>query len=231
MAPLRTHLPPLPRLFRPPPSAPDPIKGCSHSGGTPHPFTSPPPFLCRACAIIAWSQSSACDVPPPRCHPSSGERSPGRAASPSSRCHPRGKPLLPRAAARPRFGEPLPRPCPRSTMDRRRPWSTSRGPSPRILPLENNSKPIIPCHFVERPLFLLNINPQSTKFQEDPWIFENNSIYTPSHFLEITNRFSKLFSSYLCIHNSDFSHSCTKIIRILHSLIPCNYNTYLLHIY
>jgi hypothetical protein len=86
-------------------------------------------------------------APPPHCRPSSGEQFLGRAASPPSRGHPCGKPSWPRAAARPSSDELPPRPCPRSTMDQRRPWSMNRGLSPRLFPLENNLNPIIPCHF------------------------------------------------------------------------------------
>jgi hypothetical protein len=39
----------------PPRPSPNPIKGYPHSGGAPHPFTSPPSLLNRARAVAAWS--------------------------------------------------------------------------------------------------------------------------------------------------------------------------------
>jgi hypothetical protein len=140
-----------PGYLRPPP---DPIKGCPHSGGAPHTFNSPPPFLSHAHTIIAWSQTSTTGAPPPRHHTSSGERSPGRTASPSSRCHPHSKPSWPGAASRPSSSEPPPRPCPWSTVSQCRPWSMNCGPSPHLFQLENNLKPIIPRHIAKRPVFL-----------------------------------------------------------------------------
>jgi hypothetical protein len=104
------------------------------------------------------------------------------------RGHPRGTPPWPGAAARSSYGEPPPRPCLWSTVDQRRPWSTNHGPSPRLFPLENNSKLIIPCHFAKRTLFLSNINPQYTKILRRPLVFEIFQKNTPSHFPEITNR-------------------------------------------
>jgi hypothetical protein len=71
------------------------------------------------------------------------------------------------------------------------PWTESTP-----FPLENKSEIQKSHHFAKRPLFLSNINPRSTNFQEAPRIFKNNYKYSPSHFPEIINRSPKFFSSY-----------------------------------
>jgi hypothetical protein len=96
---------------------PDPIKGHSHSGGAPHPFTSPPPLPIHTHTVAAWSQSPAAGAPPPHLRPSPDDRSPSRAALRPSRCHPRGKPLRPGAAVRPSSGKPLPSATMKSTVE------------------------------------------------------------------------------------------------------------------
>jgi hypothetical protein len=130
------------------------------------------PHLCRAHVVTLLSRSSAAVVPPPHRCPSSGERFPGHTTSPPSRGNRREKPPWPRAASRPSPGEPLPRPCPRSTVDQHCPWCTNHVPSSRLFPLENKSKPNIPCHFAKRPLFLSNINLQFTKIPRRPLVFK-----------------------------------------------------------
>jgi hypothetical protein len=169
---------------------------------------SPPP-LCRAHAIALLSQSSvAIALPPHRCS-SSGEQFPSHTASPPSRGHPRGKPSWPGAAARPSSGEPPPRPCLRSTGDQRRPWSMNHGPSPRLFPLENNSKPNIPCLFAKRPLILSNINPQSTKILRRPLVFET--------FLKRPLATSR---NYKKVPATSFRHIFTTVTLILAILVP-----------
>jgi hypothetical protein len=111
-------------------------------------------------------------VPPPHNRPSSAERFPGRAASPPSRGHPHSNPPWPGAVARSSSSESPQRPYPWSTVHQCHLWSTNRGTSPCLFSLENNSKPIIPCHFAKRPLFLSNINPRSTKILRRPLVFE-----------------------------------------------------------
>jgi hypothetical protein len=109
---------------RPPCPPPNPIKGYSHSGGAPHPFTSPPSLLNCARAVPAWSQSFVAGAPPPRGRPSSGERSLGCAASRPSRRHPRGKPPWPGATARPSSDEPRPSATVESMVE---PWTGHPG--------------------------------------------------------------------------------------------------------
>jgi hypothetical protein len=58
--------------------------------------------------------------------------------SPFSLC--RGKPPWPGVAARHNSVEPLSWPCPWSTVDQRRPWSTKYGPSPPHFQYEINYK-------------------------------------------------------------------------------------------
>jgi hypothetical protein len=101
----------------PPHLPPDPIKGHSHSGGAPHPFTSPPPLPIHTHTVAAWSQSPAAGAPPPHLRPSPDDRSPSRSALRPSRCHPRGKPLRPGAAVRPSSGKPLPSATVKSTVE------------------------------------------------------------------------------------------------------------------
>jgi hypothetical protein len=83
-----------------------------------------------------------------------------------------------------------------------------------------------PCHIAKRPLFLFNINPQSTNFKGHPRIFENNCRYTPSHNQKLQMGHYKLLSPYICIHNSYFGYSCTKILRITSSFILCIHLTH-----
>jgi hypothetical protein len=131
------------RGFWAPPPPPGPIKGPPHFGGAPHFLTLPPPLLNHARAVAIWNRSSTVGAPPPHRHPSSGEWSPGRAASCPSRLHPRGEPPWPRAAARPSSGKPLPSATGGvhgGPVDRPpRCWSMSHGPSPWHFLLENNS--------------------------------------------------------------------------------------------
>jgi hypothetical protein len=117
------------------------------------------------------------------------------------------------------------------------PWTRAAPPSPHVMDPVHRIfgwniilKSINPCHFAKRPLFIFNINPQSTNFQGYPRIFENNSRYTPSHFPKITNKSPKFSSPYHCNRNSDFGDSCAKILRIFHSFISCIHNICLLHI-
>jgi hypothetical protein len=115
------------------------------------PHNPPPPLLNHARAVAIWNQSSAVSAPPPRRQPSSGEWSPGRAASCPSRLHPRGEPPWPGAAARPSSSEPLPSATggvhggPVDRPPRR--WSTSHGPSQWHFLLENNSGIEYSSHF------------------------------------------------------------------------------------
>jgi hypothetical protein len=95
----------------------------------------------------------------------------------------------------------------------------------RIIP-----KSINPCHFAKGP-YSCSISTCSPQISMKTLRFsKKNPRYTPSHFLEITNKSPKLFSPYLCNHNSYFGDSCAKILRIFHSFISCIHNTCLLHI-
>jgi hypothetical protein len=210
------------RLPTPPP---DPIKGHPHSAEASHPLhlASSPPHLspCRSCLE---------PKPHRRCttsslHPSSGERSPGRSMSLPSHCHPRGKPPRPGVAVRPSSGEPLPSVTVESTVEPSTghpmwstdPWTESTTFSHwKIIPKHENS-----CHFTKKPLYLFKINPQSTDFQEAPWIFENNSRYSPSHFKKLQIGPYNFFTPYLCNRNSKSSDSYTKILRITSYFILC----------
>jgi hypothetical protein len=68
---------------------------------------------------------------------------------------------------------------------RTRSQSISRGPSPHVFLLENNSKLNNPRHFAERPLYLLNIKPWSATFRTEPQKFENNSRLTLATFQKL----------------------------------------------
>jgi hypothetical protein len=132
------------------------MKGHSHSSGAPHPFTSPPPLLNRACTIAAWSWSPTASAPPPRYHLSPGERSPDRASSHPSHRHPRSKPRRPRAAIRPSSGEHLPSASVESTVE---PWTGQPCTVHRAMDrvhdhflLENNLKIEYSSNFSFRPL-------------------------------------------------------------------------------
>jgi hypothetical protein len=132
------------RHSRPPRLPPDLIKGHPHSGGAPHPFTSPPPLIIRAHVVAPWSQSPTASAPPPCHHPTSSEQSLGRVTSPPSCCHPCGKPPRPRATVRPRSCEPLSSATVQSTVE---PWTIHPCAVHRLMdrvhhlfPLDNNSK-------------------------------------------------------------------------------------------
>jgi hypothetical protein len=103
------------------------------------------------------------------------------------------------------------------------------GPTPspnEECPSTGKSPPILQL----APYPVCEMKPQSTNFQEDPPIFENNSRYSPSHFQKLQIGPYNFFSPYLCNCNSDFGDSCTKILKILHSFISWIHNTCLLHI-
>jgi hypothetical protein len=163
---------------------PDPIKGHPHSGGAPHPFTSPPPLLNCARAVAASSQSPAAGAPPPRRHPSSGEWSPVRATSCPSHRHPRGKPPWPRVAATPSSDEPLLSATVESTGE---PWTGHPCAVQGLVDLVHGfffSKTIPGnsnfWYFALRPLIFSNINPLSLILQLGPWNLKNNSKKVPS---------------------------------------------------
>jgi hypothetical protein len=144
---------------------PNPIKGYPHSGGAPHPFTSPPPLLNRARVVAAWSRSFIAGAPPPRRRPSSGEWSPGRATSRPSRRHPRGKPPWPGAVARMSSDEPRPSATMESMVE---PWTGHPGAVHELVDLVHgfSFRKIITGnsnfrHFALRSLNFFNINPQS----------------------------------------------------------------------
>jgi hypothetical protein len=95
---------------------------------------------------------------------------------------------------------------------------TDGGPSPSNFPLKNNSVPEkSPLYLQITPLSFCEIKPWSMNFQEDPWIFENNFRYTPSHFqkLQISpqNSFCHIFATttlILAILAPKFSESFTR---------------------
>jgi hypothetical protein len=91
-------------------------------------------------------------------------------------------------------------------------------------------KPKNPRHVAKRTLLLFEIKLQSTKIPNRTLKSKNISKYSPSHFLEIVDRSSKLFLLYLLHHNSDFDDSCAKFLRIIHSFISCIHNTCLSNI-
>jgi hypothetical protein len=97
------------------------------------------------------------------------------------------------------------------------PWTESTTFSHwTIIPKHENS-----YHFTKKPLYLFDINPQSTYLREAPRIFKNNSKYSPSHFQKLQIGPNNFFSPYLWNHNSKFSDSYARILRITSSFILC----------
>jgi hypothetical protein len=161
--------------------------------------------------------------------------SPGRVASPPSAHHPRGKPPWPGAAVRQSSGMALPSATVESTVE---PWTghpcVVHQPMDRVhhlFPLETNSKTRKFLPLYKEALYLFDINPQSTDFQEAPQIFKNNSLYSPSHFQNLQIGPYNFFSPYLCNRNSKSSDSCGKILRITSSFILCIHLIYVHCIY
>jgi hypothetical protein len=146
-----------------------------------HTFNSPPPGPRRACTVAIPSQSSTAGAPPSKL----------RWAVPQSRhislfaLPPSQQATGPAVAARLIFGEPSPRPYPRSTVDRCRPQSTDGGLNPPYFPIEKKSRWKFPIDFAVSPLPFLVIKPQSTKIPRRLLVFENNSRYSPSHFQKL----------------------------------------------
>jgi hypothetical protein len=107
------------------------------------------------------------------------------------------------------------------------PWTESTTFSHwKIIP-----KPKKSCHFTKKPLYFFDINPRSTYLQEAPQIFENNSIYSPSHFQKLQIGPYNFFSPYLCNRNSKSNDSCAKILRITSCFILCIHLIYVHCIY
>jgi hypothetical protein len=86
---------------------------------------------------------------------------------------------------------------------------------------ENNLKIQYSRYFSFRPLPFPIINPQSTQLHKAPWMFKNNYRYTPSHFQKLQIGPYNVFSPYLWNHNSKFSDSFAKILRITSSFFLC----------
>jgi hypothetical protein len=140
---------------------------------------------------------------------------------PSFRCATACEPPWPIAAAWPSSGEPPPRPCPWSTVDRRHPRSMDGGPGPPYFLIEKKSHRKILTDFAVGPLPFSEIKPQSTKIPRRHLNFKNNSRYSPTHFQKLQKGPHNFYSSYLRNRNSDFGDSCFKILRITSYFIIC----------
>jgi hypothetical protein len=105
------------------------------------------------------------------------------------------------------------------------PWTESTP-----FPLENNLKSNIPCHFAKMPMFLSNINPQSTKNLRRPLVFET----FPKIPLATSRNYKKVPAiSFLHIFTTITPISVILAPKFLESLPLSSYafiNTCLLHI-
>jgi hypothetical protein len=180
---------------------------------SPHPSTT-----CTECLLHCFFTTVA---RPPRCCPISSERPVEFPVRPSFRCATVGEPSWPGAATRLSSGEPPPRPCPRSTVDRHRPWSTNGGPSLSYFPLKKIPRWKIPADFVVSPSPFYELKPQSMKILRRPLVFKIFPKIPLATFQKLQKNPHNFFPSYLLNGHSDFGNSCAKILRTTSSLILC----------
>jgi hypothetical protein len=106
-----------------------------------------------------------------------------------------------------------------STMDRALHRSMTCGPSPCHFRIENKSEARKCQPLCKKAPVLIQYQAAVHKISRKSLVFENKFQISPSHFLEITNMSLKFFLPDLCNRNSDFSDSCAKFLRIIHSFI------------